>query len=736
MSIRGAEDARGATSGAPAAGERRGSHHRVHFEALVAVGEAKGAGGFEAESIDVSPEGMRLRTAYLPTVGDRLVCRFDGDAGEIVAEGEVTWRREQPRGGEFGLRFVNFDSEEDQAALRALCNELGGAGESAEEAGPTAIPGTRVRLHIEGLGSPMKARVRDSSGGEVNVGSNLEFLKVGRPLEIEDMDHGQRRPAIIDGVKVEIDPTSRVPQLVVALRFDDVKDAKDAKKAAAVPAAPAKEAALAAPAKEAATAAAVAAAKTTLRTATLAPLTKAEAPTPTPGKDNERTETVEDAESAPVAPVAKPRKELRSAAPKTRPSVVESEGEIENEAKAAIVAREEESAEDDAASDPSLDAPAVKAKPERDLGAALRSTASKGAEATREAFGKIGPAVGRFGSRAKGAMGGLLYAIRKRRAAEGEGAEGGTTAARRMTAPPPIGALKSAGRKLVRNREETETDEAQAPTPQANRKAALLGSALGLTAVLLVVGAIRLLSGARTTEGAQAQAPEAAETSSALALPAPATDTTAAPADANATPTANVPLFGATPLSTTEPVPVAPPEGATAQPALGDAAQGDTGAQAAAMAPNIEDDGAGDDSDSEDASEGGSKQFGKGNVHNPVVLKIKTDGPVQRVNGAAGAMGFTVSLPGRRALSSAAELARKDKRIASINVINNPAGAEISIQFKDGVPAYMAKAKGDRIDIALGSASKKVAKASSSKKTAAAKKKPATAKKKPAAKKP
>jgi hypothetical protein len=315
-------------------------------------------------------------------------------------------------------------------------------------------------------------------------------------------------------------------------------------------------------------------------------------------------------------------------------------------------------------------------------------------------------------------MGGLFAAIRKRRAGEEEGAEGGATAARRMTAPPPTGALKAAGRKLVRDRDESEASEAPAPKPQANRKAALLGSALGLTAVLLVVGGVRLLS-ARTTESAQAQSPESAGTNAALALPAPATDTTAAPADPNVTPTANVPLFGATPLSTTEPVPVAPPD---VQPAPGDLAQADTGAQAAAMAPNLEGDDAADDSASEGATESGGKKFGKGNVHNPVVLKIKTDGPVETVNGAAGAMGFTISLPGRRALSSPSELARKDKRIASINVVNNPAGAEISIQFKDGVPAYMAKAKGERLDIALGTASKKVAKAGNNKKKAAAKK--------------
>jgi len=121
--------------------DRRGGHHRVHFEALVAVGEAKGAGGFEAESIDVSPDGMRLRTAYLPQLGERLVCRFDGDAGEVTAEGEVVWRREAPRGGEFGLRFLNFEGPEAEATLRSLCSELGGGEEETDGVGPVGVPG-------------------------------------------------------------------------------------------------------------------------------------------------------------------------------------------------------------------------------------------------------------------------------------------------------------------------------------------------------------------------------------------------------------------------------------------------------------------------------------------------------------------------------------------------------------------------------------------------------------------
>src|SRR5262249_33274764 len=86
----------------------------------------------------------------------------------------------------------------------------------------------------------------------------------------------------------------------------------------------------------------------------------------------------------------------------------------------------------------------------------------------------------------------------------------------------------------------------------------------------------------------------------------------------------------------------------------------------------------------------------------PVVLKIKMDGPIERINGAAGAMGFTISVPNRRSVASPSDLTRKDKRLASVNVVNTSHGAEISVQFKDGVPPYLAKVKGDRLEIAIG----------------------------------
>lgn len=192
---------------------------RVELAALVEIcGNEPGIPAFEAEAVDVSARGMHLRTAYLPQEGAPLVCRFEEHGREIIVEGVVAWRREADRGGEFGIRFTALDSRSVDA-LRELVKA-----NVKDRDGAPGDSGSRVRLHIEGLGSPMKARVREGTRKKVQVGSSLEFLRVGRKLEVEDLEAGERRIARIDGVDVTIDPQTQVPQLVVGLRYEGEAD--------------------------------------------------------------------------------------------------------------------------------------------------------------------------------------------------------------------------------------------------------------------------------------------------------------------------------------------------------------------------------------------------------------------------------------------------------------------------------------------------------------------------------
>jgi hypothetical protein len=106
-------------------------------------------------------------------------------------------------------------------------------------------------------------------------------------------------------------------------------------------------------------------------------------------------------------------------------------------------------------------------------------------------------------------------------------------------------------------------------------------------------------------------------------------------------------------------------------------------------------------------SQGGHKKharvapFGNGPVHHGNVLHLKMDGAIDSLEGAQQPTGFAVKIPGRRSLEAAGPLSARDSRIAAIKISNDPAGAELTVAFKDGVPNYMVSAKGDTLVISL-----------------------------------
>ena len=108
-------------------------------------------------------------------------------------------------------RFTDLDPQRE-AALKKLV--------SVEPTFAAQTAGSRVRLHIDGLGSPMRARIKGSAAEGLVVGSELGFLQVGKELELEDATTGGKRSARIHRVGVEINPETQIPQLVVSLRYD------------------------------------------------------------------------------------------------------------------------------------------------------------------------------------------------------------------------------------------------------------------------------------------------------------------------------------------------------------------------------------------------------------------------------------------------------------------------------------------------------------------------------------
>jgi hypothetical protein len=566
---------------------RDAKSQRIPFEAIVELGgEVDPNSAFEAQGVNVSATGMLLRTAYLPEVGQPLLCRFGSGAQEISAEADVVWRREGQRGGEFGIRFTNLDGA-SAAALWEMCGmNRGEPAEPARASRPETDPGTRVRLHIDGLGSPMKARVRGATDAELLVGSNLEFLRVGRQLELEDVDHGGKRPAHIDRVDVEIDRTSKVPQLVVTLRYDDVS--------------------------------------------------------PEAAPVRMTSEQVAAVASAPTEPMmaADPSEPAPPAAPQPAEASAETNDEIE----------------------------------------AAKMMRSKLSTAAAD----IMPKVSEFGARAKTTMGLLLAkAMEKTKGRE-------PAAPRRTTSPPPTGALHAHGKRVVRDGDDGDQEPRETPKRKIGKKGMV---ALGGTAGLLTVVAAMALHKSATPP------PGAAAPEQAAAANANPTEPVADPTADKGAVQANVPLFGATTLSTTEPVAAAPPS-QFAAPGGAANAFGVPGAGMGSAPMEAVDDRKGGSDDDGDKSK--VAPFGHGKVSHATHLRLKTDGEITAIHGARTPTGFTVTLPGRRSMDSGSALATKDSRIASVHVSNGSKGSELTFQFKDGVPSYLVRAKGHDLQISLG----------------------------------
>ncbi|HYQ00865.1 MAG TPA: PilZ domain-containing protein [Polyangiaceae bacterium] len=611
---------------------------RVRVETLVEVcGNQPGIPAFEAEAVDVSARGMHLRTAYLPDNGAPLICRFEEGGREIVVEGRVAWRREGARGGEFGVEFTALDSG-SVGALRELCD---GAGEQGTVQEPIhdakSEIGSRVRLHIDGLGSPMKARVRETSAANVQVGSNLEFLKVGRKLELEDLEAGGRRHAQIDGVSVAIDPITRVPQLVVQLRFAGVEDT-----------------------------------------------------TPEPS-----VASLHFGEREPKGFKIPASSVTTDAAVKARDNSADNGAEYEDD-------------DDDAEA------------------AALRGKIGEAAANAGEAVQTAGAAVARFSARAAHGMGGLFKGAGLKVLALSKRAE--PAPQRRTTAPAPHGNKSVEGPRLRPQSSASVNANASEETAPAAvkpmRKKVMLGAA-GVVLLASLAAAATHFGGSNAPPGAHAsQTPAVTALPPSTGAPLSATPTNLGPATSTIA-SANIPLFGPTPMATMEPAPLAPPPGSPEAVEAQERADAKSNLSGTPISNAAADEAFSDESSDDDKADSKSSKddkkgkketdttpWGHGKLRSPTIYRIRLDDQGGKLQGALLPTGFTVLVPGHKVMESGSGIAKRDNRISNVRTSNRTEGAEVSFRFRDSIPAYRVRLRRDYMEILIGEGDAKESKES------------------------
>ncbi|MGC4095149.1 MAG: PilZ domain-containing protein [Polyangiaceae bacterium] len=599
---------------------------RKSVSTLVEVcGNIPGIPVFEAESVDVSPHGMHLRTAYLPEEGAPLVCRFESDGREIVVEGMVAWRREGGRGGEFGVKFTALDSRSVDA-LKGLCGAALAEADKAEaQLGET---GARVRLHIDGLGSPMKARVKTGGSAKLQVGSSLEFLKVGKRLELEDLEIGERRAAEIDGVSVVIDPSTQVPQLVVALRFEGGADS-----------------------------------------------------TPSPSVADVGSREAAGGMRIPGSAVSSDMKapaESKKAAEKTKPSEAKPDADEDDD-----------------------DSPEMRGR--------LATMAAGAEEAAKHASEKLARA-------SAGAAQGALSFLKSAGSRIAEMRQKGATPPRRTTSPAP-GA--SGDKPKLRPQSGGSPSVEAAPARRFSRRTVGIAAGVSLTAAGALAFAMRAPSASPPGDNNASSASAAiAEAQSPTAVGSAAPDSAPALAPGqNGVVTANVPLFGPTPLATTEPAPLGPTPGTLA--AAVEASERADAKQS--LGSQMRDESFSEESDdaeprsksssTDEKSKSSSKPedvapWGHGKMHEPTIYRVRLDAPGEKLVGTQEPTGFNVLIPSRKLMEAAAGIAKRDERIARVRSNNGGGGAQLSFRFKDEVPSYRVRLRKDYVEILLSAPSK------------------------------
>jgi hypothetical protein len=561
---------------------------------------------FQAESANVSGRGMHVRTSYLPEVGEELVCRLNHDDREILVEGRVAWRAEGQDSGEFGIQFTALDADSADI-LQSLGERVIGAQSSSpratealedEEAEGVELfsEGARVKLHIEGLGAPMKACVHEGNTRKLRVGSALEFLKMGRGLQIEDVGEGARRGATVDTVNVVINPTTSVPELVVQLRYEGVS------------------------------------------------------PTPPPAHVKKTGPSYEDVAFA------------RASA----------DDEDDLEAMGDL-------SEDDAAPwEPAAEA--LRAR----LGGAMKSASAAASKA-----GSV------FGAVAQSARESVVQAaaLRTRAPAKMGEAPSYSAAKRRQTtrqthrvAPAHLRSgihdLGLAGKKKVA------PARVPRPEPVSNAKRRVPPAAVFGAAFVLFAGSALALRSFGSEKDVEATAPAA------VAAPPTQTEVTApqvastAPVK-KAVPTedqvvAEVPLFGPQAMAV-KPKEQEPEEGV-------DLAEAERRSAAAAVEDQTWDDAAAE------AEVPQSKPWGKGTLYLPTIHRIRLDGVGAALSGAVNPDGFTVVIPGRKAMESGKTIQKRDKRIATVTTSNGENGATVKFEFRGAVPPYRVRLRQDFVE--------------------------------------
>lgn len=180
---------------------------------------------YDADAVNLGPEGLGLRSAILPDIGQRLRCRFElpDDGGVCETDAQVVWASDTgTRTGEFGVKFDALEPRV-QAVVDRWVSTIEGGTPRVITPVSTASPeprrtapqsrGKSAFVHLDGVGTSIEGIITSEDAHRIEVAQPLPFLALGKGATLEVGDDTDRRALS----HVELLIENGVPRLVLTL---------------------------------------------------------------------------------------------------------------------------------------------------------------------------------------------------------------------------------------------------------------------------------------------------------------------------------------------------------------------------------------------------------------------------------------------------------------------------------------------------------------------------------------
>jgi hypothetical protein len=622
---------------------------RMPVDLLVQLSNAADGGSelYDADAVNLGPEGLGLRSAILPDIGQRLRCRFElpDDGGTCETDAHVVWASDTGTvAGEFGVKFDALEPRVQAVVDRWVSTIEGGVPRvitPVSTASPIVHEQRRIArgksafIHLDGVGSPIEGMVTSEDAHRIAIAQPLPFLALGKGATLEVGGDTDRRA--LSHVELQIE--NGVPRLVLTLE----KMAARATTKSAPPELRSPDATI--------TEDDVIAPPVIAKPAVIA-------------KATPQSEWVTSEEPETPAPSSMDEEPIRASRDLDRM----------REREPVRVVREEAS-EDDEESPPSV------SLKERVTPQLVKLVASMRA-AWAITIATTGPWSARAASWLVQTAKTVATYVREN-APERLGALFGRAPRRRTTAPPPVAAplaLRREGHKADALRRARATEPPAAPVSPLRGKGRLaLAGMMAVVAVGLTAYALSTPAAAEETPALVAPPVIAAPV---IADPAPIVEETAIESGAE---------IPAAPVVEAAPAP-APVVGghlpAPTFPTLGSAPAAAETAEEEAPAP---------------IASAPSSAFGADEVANGRTSTLRMSQPITSLVGQADESGFTVTVDGALSLDRAGPIAAANPSVERASVLNRGDHCVLTVRFVAGrTPAYRVAIRGQAIEVTIG----------------------------------